>query len=393
MKRFFAKHAKSSALLLTLSIHAALLIVATGFVAFKILVEPPVEFRPAQFDRKRPNVPLKLKPPKTRTPKAPKPRLQEPKRITAIKPTNVILPRMAMIGVPMLGNTDGANEGLSIGFDTEFNFFDSQAKGEKVCFIVHFGPATIGKTPYSRMTGYTIRKRLEDIVGQLPDYALFNVACYWAGDTCAMAPQMMLANPANKEKVLDWMEPVNPLEGNYSHCFAWNDAESRVRSARNQWPTRVEPLPGYSTKWAYPYVVPEPLEKKYLGNKGFTHWGRAVAWSILTQQPDTIFVLTTNYIDGWGGGGKGEPAKMVAGYKKMMLDAYGPDKKRWPTINVVVLAHAGKDSTGAHNVLDSQFGPIVRAFHGDGSVIEDISKFMNDAEKKLLRQYASEHGE
>ncbi|WP_372808374.1 hypothetical protein [Pontiella sp.] len=396
MKRFFVRHAKSSALLVTLSIHVALLVVATGFVAFKTLIEPTIRFVDPPVERSRPRIPATLRlPAHSASKRAPKPRIeQKPLRITSIKPAAFTLPPVAMIGVPMEGVRDGAQEGIPIGFNAEFNFFESKAKGEKVCFVVHFGPATIGKTPYSHMTGYTIRKRLEDIVSALPDYTLFNVACYWAGDTCALSPQMLLANPANKQTMMDWMAPVNPLEGNYDHCFAWKGAESRVKAARAQWPTRVEGLPFYSPKWVYPYVVPNHLEQKYLGeNKDFMHWGRGVAWAVLTQKPDTIFVLTTNYIDGWGGGGKGAPTKMVAGYKKMMLDVYGPDKRTWPTINVVVLSHAGKDASAAHNVLDAQFGPIVRAFKGDGSVIEDIAKFMNDTEKKLMRKFAAEHGD
>ena len=105
---------------------------------------------------------------------------------------------------------------------------------------------------------------------------------------------------------------------------------------------------------------------------GFMHWGRGVAWAILEQKPDTIFVLTTNYIDGWSSSKKGpdgksvnktsnNPRKMAQSLQKMCLDVYGPDKKKWPTINVVVLAKAGRDSTGANRVLSEQFGPIVKS--------------------------------
>jgi hypothetical protein len=393
MKRFFSRHSKSSAFIFTLTLHAVMLIMATGFVAFKHFIKPPPEFIGHQVEHIRPHLPTKLRPPKTSSSrKAPCPSItQRPERITSIKPVDVTLPPVAMIGLPIKGYREQGNDGVSISFDTSFDFFKSKAKGEKVCFIVHFGPATIGKTPYSRMTGYTIRKRLEEIVTGLPEYALFNVACYWASDTCAISPNMMLATPTNKQKVMNWMAPVNPLEGKYKHCFVWQDAGARVKTARNHWPTRVDNLPFYSPKWVFPYTVPDEVEQKYLGNIKYTHWGRAVAWSLLTQKPDTIFVLTTNYIDGWGGGSKGEPGKMVAGYKKMLLDVYGPDKDRWPTINVVVLAHADKGKSSALNILNTQFGPIVRSFNGDGSVIGDISEFMNDAEKKLMKKYKSDH--
>lgn len=278
-------------------------------------------------------------------------------------------------------------------------------------FVVHFGPATIqegvaedGKsigTPFSRMTGLTIRNRLEELVGSLPEYTLFNVVAYFAGDCWAMEPEMQLATAANKQKVKDWMAPVNPLEGKYDHCFA--GSAELTRKAYQNYPTRVDKLPFYATKWCFPYYVPKEQEKKYAPDapNGFMHWGRGIVWALLEQKPDTIFVLTTNYIDGWAThqreGGRNvertpnQPQKMAKSLEKICLDVYGADKKRWPTINVVVLAKAGRDSEGASNVLGNLFGPIVSAFKGDGSIIEDITDFMNDEEKKLYKQYQSQY--
>lgn len=394
MKRFFARHSKSSALVATLALHGVAGIIATGFVAFKVFVPPDPAFQGIEFERKRSTAPVNMKPFQTAEKNLPKPTIEQtPPKIASIEPTNITIPPVVMIKVPVAASPDAFATGLTVGFDTQFDFFRARAQGEKVCFIVHFGPATIGDTPYSRMTGYTIRKRLEEIVTRLPDYTLFNVACYWAFDTCAMSPKMIPASSSNKQMLMDWMASVNPLEGEYDHCFVWKDAGERIKSAKNQWPSRVEQLPDYSPQWVYPYTVPVEQEGKYLDKDiQYVHWGRAVTWSILTQKPDTIFILTTNYIDGWGNGNKGEPSKMVAGYKKMLRDIYGPDRKTWPTLNVVVLSHAGKDANRAHEVLSSQFGPLVNAFRGDGSVIEDISKFMNTEEKNLLRKYAAKYG-
>jgi len=394
VKTFLARHIKSSAFLTTVIIHVILVVMATGFIAIKVFIEPTLDVRAVSIDHQRPNIPIRLRPLKaTRGGKTSAPRMQpQTKRIAFIKPVNISLPPLAMIPVPLSGMNDDADAGLSIGFPSDLPFFEMKAQGEKVCYIVHFGPATIGANPYSRMTGYTIRKRLEDFVSVLPEYTLFNVACYWAGDTCAVAPDMMLATSENKQLVSSWMETVNPLEGSYDHCFDWQDASQRVRSARNAWPTRVDSLPFYSPRWVYPYEVPKQMEQKYLDDDhAFTHWGRAVAWAMLTQKPDTIFVLTTNYIDGWGNGNAGEPTKLAAGYKKLVHDIYGMDKKKWPTLNVVVLAPAGQDSGKAYNVLHGQFGPLVKAFKGEGSVIEDITEFMNTEEKVLLHEYAKQY--
>ncbi len=389
-KRFFANHAKSSALLVSLVIHAILVVVAISFVAVTVIQKEDKQFEAKQVVRpqqklKKLQVPVKMKKRK------PKPKLR--KRLVAKnldrKVPEIQMPEITGIkgGIGAMGGDGGA---ASIGFTMpEIDFFGAKASGEKVVFVVHFGPATIGRNPFSRMTGLTIRKRLEDMVNGMPEYTLFNVACYWMNDTWAMEPNIMLATPANKQKVMDWMAPVNPLEGEYAHCFS--KSPKSVGAARGSYPKKVDKLPFYATKWAFPYVVPSNLEQKYLSDakKGYVHWGRGVAWAILEQKADTIFVLTTNYIDGWGGGGN--PSKITSSYKKMCLDVYGPDKKLWPTINVVVLAKAGKDSTGANNVLNSKFGPVVKGFRGDGSVIDDITDYMTDDEKVLMRKYRTEY--
>jgi hypothetical protein len=393
-KRFFAKHAKSSAAVISLGIHAILILMALSFVAVTVIQKDEQKFEYKKVAR--PKKPLKkLKVPVKVNKRKPKPKLR--KRVVA-KNVRRNMPQIQMPeitgvkgGLGAMGDGGGVQ---SLGFTLpEIDFFGAKAKGEKVVFVVHFGPATIGDTPFKRMTGYTIRKRLEDMVNNLPTYTLFNVFAYYASDTDAISPDIMMATAENKQKVMDWMEPVNPLEGDYGHCFSWGNSGKEISAAKNSWPTKVENLPFYSMKWAYPYVVPSDIAAKYLPEgKGYKHWGRGVAGAILTQKPDTIFVLTTNYIDGWGGGNSGEPSKMMASYKKMFLDVYGPDKKTWPTINVVVLARAGRDSQGAYKVLNEQFGPIWKGTRGEGSVIEDITKYMTDDEKDLMEQYRAEYG-
>lgn len=114
------------------------------------------------------------------------------------------------------------------------------------------------------------------------------------------------------------------------------------------------------------------------------HWNRGVTWALQTQQPDTIFILTTNYIDAWGGGPKGNPSKLADAYRDMIRDVYGPDKNRWPTLNVVVLQHGNQN---ASTVLNNQFGPISKAFRGRGSTISNISKYMTDEEREMYKNY------
>ncbi len=418
-KRFFAKHAKSSAALVSLGIHAVIIVLAISFVTVSVIQKDEQAFEAKPVNRpkmqlKKLQVPVKLKK-KTQKPKLRKRIVANPKKLTAV---DIKMPEIT--GVKG-GMGAGAGAGLggaeAIGFTMpEINFFGAKAKGEKIVFVVHFGPQTMsagkkkdanGKeqehyTPFSRMTGLTIRNRLADLVDTLPAYTLFNVMAYFAGDAWAMEPKMQLATPANKQKVKDWMEPVNPLEGEYDHCFAGKP--NSVGKAYKNYPTKVDNLPFYATKWCWPYYVPTHLEEKYAPDApgGFKHWGRGVAWALLEQKPDTIFVLTTNYIDGWSVNEKeskkkgipqqpDQPRKMAKALAMMCLDVYGLDKKTWPTINVVVLAKAGKDTTRANQVLSGEFGPIIKTFKADGTIINDITKHMNADEKKLYREYQAKY--
>lgn len=387
--RYFAKHAKSSAALISLGIHAVLIVTAISFVAVTVINKEDQTFE--QVKVSRPKVPLKKLqvPVNIKKKKTQKPKLR--KRIVVkqvVKAPEIKMPEITGIKGGM-GSGYGEGGGNEIGFSMpDIDFFGAKGKGEKVVFIVHFGPATIGKNSYERMTGYTIRKRLEELINSLPGVSLFNVAAYWASDTVALAPEMMLATPENKQKVIDWMEPVNPLKGKYEHCFVWKNSSGKVSGARKSYPKKITGLPFYSPKWVYPYEVPNEINAKYLGgDKKFKHWNRGVTWALQTQKPDTIFILTTNYIDAWGSGGKGSPSKLSSAYKKMMRDVYGPDKNRWPTLNVVVLKHGNKNP---NTVLNSQFGPVISAFRGDGSVISDISKYMTDEEKDMYNEFRSQ---
>lgn len=398
-KWWFAKHAKSSAIVISLIVHAIILLVAGTFVAVTVYTRQEKKFEGKQIKKPRMELKKLQVPVKAKQNKAPQPKLRKRLVVKNVnrKMQSFKMPEISGVTGGM-GNMDLTGEGSEIGFSLpEIDFFGVKQKGEKVVFVVHFGPATIGGkngNPFTRMTGLTIRNRLEDMVSKLPDYALFNVISYWAADTCLMSPTMLLATDKNKQLVKDWMSSVNPLEGNYDHCFDWKNKglEGKIRRARDNWPTKIDSeLPFYSQKWIYPYDVPSEINQKYFGDKHFVHWTRSVACALLTQKPDTIFILTTNYIDPFGMGNNGQPSKTTAALLKICREVYGPDKKKYPTINVVVLAGAGKDSENAYNVLNSQFGSVVSAFRGDGSVIEDIRKFMNRQERDLYDRYDAEY--
>ena len=125
---------------------------------------------------------------------------------------------------------------------------------------------------------------------------------------------------------------------------------------------------------------------------------------MLEQKPDTVFILTTNYIDGWQVVDRNaeswdsakvaeiDPDKSTRKFANVIRDIYGPDKKNWPSVNIVVLTPAGKNTDGSYKTLNDEFGKIWRSFNGQGSVIEDIKDYMNEAEKDQYYEYRGDYG-
>lgn len=192
-------------------ISVALHIVA-GFVAGIIKVATIVIQDDAQFEEP-PAVVEEEPPPEVKVKlSAPSPKLQP--QALALKPIANIAVANVDVDLPSmgdsftvstgLGGTGGASlgsagRGTGIGFKMpKVNFFGAKSKGEKIAFVVHFGPATTQSqgvsVPYTRMTAYTIRKRLEEMVQKLPDQALFNVAAFWANHCTPFAEKMVSAN-------------------------------------------------------------------------------------------------------------------------------------------------------------------------------------------------------
>ncbi|MFL2859680.1 MAG: hypothetical protein ACJ0BW_02935 [Pontiellaceae bacterium] len=434
-KRFFTKHAKSSAALISIFLHLIIVIVALSYVAVSIIQKDDKTFEAKPIKRpvkklKKLQVPVKEK--KSR----PKPKLRKQivvKNLNRNTP-DFKMPEISGIRGGLGSSGDGGSSVEAIGFTMpEMNFLGAKGKGEKVCFLVHFGQSTMQHaldmngnpvyTPYSRMTSLVIRNRLSELISNLPAYTLFNVAGFQMSSLWAMSGEMLSASNVNKQYLFEWMESVNPIDpkvsSKYGTCFDIKDTEVRrsINNAAINWPTRVdEGLPFFTPKWIYPYEVSEDIRKKYVPDavefelkredypssyfwgSGLSHWSRGVAWAVFEQKPDTIFILTTNYYDGWAITDKKtmssgqkvrefDHKKMTRALSNMIRDNYGPDKKVWPKINIIVLAPAGSGDGAAQEILTRDFADVLRTFRGSGVVIDDIKDFMNDDELVLYNKF------
>ncbi len=384
-RRFFAKHAKSSAIVLSLSIHALLLVGAVTFVAIRVLIPEDPGFVGVEVDHNTPLIkPLPQLKPLIRTTRL-LPRL-EPIRIKAVNPkvASLIIPTIATISAPL--GVDGleAAEPIPFNMGSDLKFLGNMTQqGDKVVFLVHAGPATTSgqehqQSPRSRMTFYTIRTRLNELVDELPCYTLFNVAFYWAGHTTPMSPKMLIATKENKQRMLDWGSTLNPLEATDTYGSSFNPA-FRQSLAELKWPECIEEgLPKFGPKWYYNYTCGPEIAEFYKGARnGFENWARALCFA-MEQKPDTIFILCTGYVIG-----NDDPGMMAASYKKMVRKIYGPDKKRYPTVNVVVLNKVGSDVQSAYKNRD-KFLPITSAFRGKSGIIKNIKDVMTEEELDKL---------
>ena len=213
-KRFFANHAKSSAALVSLGIHAVLIIVAISFVAVKVITKEEQNFEVKAV--KRPRMPMKKLqvPVNVKKRQRPKPKLR--KRIVVQPKLNKNMPDIKMpeiTGVKGgIGNGTGAGlgGGGGIGFSMpQIEIFGIKGKGEKVFLILD----TDNRMLVDEMGGipaYTIIKQeLIRIVESLPSTALINVAVFRGNDVQTVFPDLSPATPANAAKVKAWLEPLN----------------------------------------------------------------------------------------------------------------------------------------------------------------------------------------
>jgi hypothetical protein len=389
-RRFFTKHAKSSAMLISLGIHAVIVLVALTFVAIRIIIPDDPGFVVKQTTR--PKMP----------PRIIKPPVQiEQNRKHAVKPleyieTNSKRPSVEIQMPEIIGTLAnfgslnvqvGLTENIGI-IMPEIKFFKFRKKSEKVVFVVLAGPAsTTGsdgyQSPKSRMCFNTLRSRLNDMVAKLPEYTLFNATFFMAQITTPFSTNMLLATEENKAQLADWASTANPLNleetygpGNHYEGF-WDRFSALDWYDGERW--EDEDVPPVYPKWLYHYNPGPHIQKHYTrGSRQsgeFEHVNRAICFA-LEQKPDTIFILTTNYIGV-------DPSMNAKSFLNICRDLYGPDRRKYPTINVVVMARVGRTVDSASSTLD-KYAPILAAFRGEGALIEDIRDHMTMEERAAM---------
>ncbi len=215
-KRFFTNHAKSSAAVISLAIHALLIVVALSFVAVTVIQKQEQVFESKVV--KRPHMPIKKLqvPVNIKKKKVNKPKLR--KRIVVQPKVNQTMPDIKMPEITGVkggmggGEAGGLGGAGGVGFSMpEIQVFGIKSKGEKV-FIILDSSTEMMFDEMGGIPAYTIIKQeLVKIIDGLPPTALFNVIVYDRNRTFMLFPQMVSASSMNVSKVDEWLKPLNSV--------------------------------------------------------------------------------------------------------------------------------------------------------------------------------------
>lgn len=308
--RFLARHSKSSAMVVSLAIHAVLIVVAISFVAVKVIVKEEPAFEAKRV--KRPKMPpKKIQVPVDVKKSKPKPRLR--KRIVSTKTfTDIQMPEITGVAGG-LGNMGGDGLG-SLGFDLKFNFFGARGGGRHVVFVIDYSQSMVHGGKEAIM-----RREAARVISELPKTTNFAVI-FFAGPAWPAA--------SNLERfVSDWVKT-----GNDAHSFRpkdWDDLprmkyKTASTSVCSSMVDTIETTPlVYGTVYDCPLYMALSMD----------------------PTPDVIFFITDGSCD---------PERGIVPFRKMLAQLQAAGKKV-PKVNTVGFGISG----------NSQLKEIARLTEGE----------------------------
>jgi len=158
-------------MVVSLAIHAALIVVAISFVAVKVIVKDETVFETKRVKRPR-MPPKKIRVPVNVKKRQPKPRLR--KQIVVNKKTFSDIQMPEITGVKGgLGNMGGDGLG-GLGFNLDFSFFGSRGGGRHVVFVIDYSASMGGEKDE------IMRREAARVITELPKKTQFGVI-FFAG--------------------------------------------------------------------------------------------------------------------------------------------------------------------------------------------------------------------
>ena len=288
-KGYLSSHSKSSAALVSLGIHAVLIVIAISFVAVTVITkeEKAFEAKPVKRPKmmlKKLQVPVNIKKKTTKKPKLRKRIVVQPKMNSTMP--DIKMPEITGVKGGLGGGiAGGIGGGGGLGFSMpEIEIFGIKGKGEKIFLILDTGNHML-IDEMGGIPAYTIIKNeLVRIVEGLPPTALFNVCIFQGGQVHTLFPSLVAATDGNAAKAKGWLDPLN----------AAGDAAKSGNFG-------IQTLgPGGVNKWGN-YLIgkfAKPLKKG--GSIYGDHWSGGRVWYdaimvAMQQQADTVFVLSNSW--------------------------------------------------------------------------------------------------
>ncbi len=214
-RRFFLKYSKSSAAMVTLALHALLVIGGLSFVVMRQLLPGVPVFVGHNFARPKP-LPRLQPPAAARKPRLAKPRFE---RLT-VEPK--VVQQLPDIALPELSGAKGEFGGTAgtdavslatVGFAMpEMKFWNITSKGEKIFLILDAGPHML-VDEMGGIPAYTIiKEEMLRMVDELPPTAVFNLCVFSNGRSVTLFPDLVNATDSNVRKAEAWLRPLNSVE-------------------------------------------------------------------------------------------------------------------------------------------------------------------------------------
>lgn len=215
-KKTFVRYAKSSAFMVSVLLHAVIILLAASFVAVTVINKKDQHFEAKEVKRPRMQLKKLQVPVEINKKKTPKPKLR--KRLVVQPKINQKVPEIKMPEITgVKGGLGSAGDGIggagSLGFTMpEINIFGLKSSGEKVFLILNCGPSMMVDAR-GGIPAYTIIKNeLLAILEKLPTTTLFNVAVYNKDQTYLLFPEMRSASQGNVRQAKGWLSPLNQFE-------------------------------------------------------------------------------------------------------------------------------------------------------------------------------------
>lgn len=282
--RFFAKYSKSSAFVVTLILHAILVVGGVSMVVVQNIVrEPPPEFTHAVSYHK-PMPKPRIRPPKTaQKPKVMRPEFQRipVKGVVDRKTPSIKVAEFAGFkGQFGSAHSSGSDLVSTIGFSMpEINMIGVRARGEKIFIILDCGDHML-VDEMGGIPAYTIiKEELIRIVRDLPSTALFNVCVFGNGRTQTLFPKLVSANQSNAASIERWLTPLNAMAASVA------SGEYGIRT-----------LGEGGIKQGDDFRVGrfadqmDDVEREYRAERWYT-----ASMVAMQQQADTVFLLTNTW--------------------------------------------------------------------------------------------------